>query len=112
MSTSDELDAQIKAERQRELAEGVGLEARRARYNAKRANQNHKITACPQGHPYDDKNTYINASGRRMCLVCHAARRVHKDRHSSNRLYNKGKPVIDLTDFIHGQEPDGPYETR
>lgn len=27
-------------------------------------------THCPQGHPYDEANTYIDARGRRGCRVC------------------------------------------
>jgi len=32
-----------------------------------------KATHCPQGHPYDDENTYV-CRGRRYCRVC---RRYH-----------------------------------
>ena len=28
-------------------------------------------TSCPQGHPYDDLNTYRAVPGRRTCLICH-----------------------------------------
>lgn len=35
---------------------------------------NAKKIACPLGHPYDLKNTYvIKANGARRCLVCHYA---------------------------------------
>lgn len=34
-----------------------------------RHNQARK-THCPQGHPYDDKNTYIDGTGRRHCRPC------------------------------------------
>lgn len=27
-------------------------------------------THCPQGHPYDDANTYISATGNRSCVEC------------------------------------------
>jgi len=27
-------------------------------------------THCPQGHPYDAKNTYINTKGGRICRTC------------------------------------------
>ncbi len=27
-------------------------------------------THCPEGHPYDDKNTYVNPSGSRSCRTC------------------------------------------
>lgn len=37
------------------------------------AGANHRDkTHCPQGHPYDDANTYIHA-GKRYCRACGAA---------------------------------------
>lgn len=27
-------------------------------------------THCPQGHPYDESNTYVNAKGHRQCREC------------------------------------------
>jgi hypothetical protein len=30
-------------------------------------------THCPQGHPYDDANTYRNKQGHRFCRACHRA---------------------------------------
>lgn len=27
-------------------------------------------TECPQGHPYDEKNTYISKQGTRSCIPC------------------------------------------
>ncbi len=32
------------------------------------------ITACPNGHPYDDTNTYRNSKGDRICRTCNALR--------------------------------------
>jgi HNH endonuclease len=29
-------------------------------------------TECPQGHPYDDVNTYVNRKGHRSCRICKA----------------------------------------
>lgn len=36
-------------------------------------------THCPQGHPYEGDNLYVNPSGRRECRVCRreAQRRFH-----------------------------------
>lgn len=31
-------------------------------------------THCPQGHPYDEANTYVSAKGSRHCRQCHAER--------------------------------------
>jgi len=28
------------------------------------------ITHCPQGHPYDEQNTYISPAGIRQCKIC------------------------------------------
>lgn len=28
------------------------------------------VTECPQGHPYDEGNTYVRASGYRRCRAC------------------------------------------
>lgn len=33
-------------------------------------------THCPQGHPYDDANTYRTPSGRRLCRACRRAPRT------------------------------------
>ena len=30
-------------------------------------------THCPQGHPYDEENTYVYSSGGRACRACHRA---------------------------------------
>lgn len=32
-----------------------------------------RTTHCPRGHPYDQANTYINASGHRFCRACKRA---------------------------------------
>lgn len=29
-----------------------------------------KITHCPQGHPYNKRNTYISKAGTRACKMC------------------------------------------
>lgn len=29
-----------------------------------------KKTHCPQGHPYDEANTYVTPSGSRQCKTC------------------------------------------
>jgi hypothetical protein len=35
------------------------------------SNGSSKRTHCPQGHPYDEANTYVN-QGKRHCRPCHA----------------------------------------
>lgn len=32
-------------------------------------------THCPNGHPYDDENTYLNPAGSRECLRCRSDRK-------------------------------------
>jgi len=34
---------------------------------------NSSKTQCPQGHPYDEVNTYVNPQGRRWCRTCSRA---------------------------------------
>lgn len=38
------------------------------------ATVNSRKTKCPQGHPYDEANTYVSKTGRRHCRICTAAR--------------------------------------
>jgi hypothetical protein len=51
-----------------------------------------KITHCPQGHPYDEANTYRPPSGRRMCRAClrMAAKRDDQRRARIRRV--QGRP--------------------
>lgn len=35
--------------------------------------ENARKTDCPQGHPYDEANTYVNYKGSRVCRKCQAA---------------------------------------
>lgn len=37
-------------------------------------------THCPQGHPYDEKNTYHNPAGFRACRTCLAERDRRRNR--------------------------------
>ena len=32
------------------------------------------ITHCPRGHAYDERNTYLNKKGKRICRACNAQR--------------------------------------
>lgn len=34
------------------------------------ADHNRRKTRCPQGHPYDNANTYVSKAGSRMCRHC------------------------------------------
>jgi HNH endonuclease len=43
-------------------------------------------THCPQGHPYDEENTYVTKSGCRHCRACKRKRDKGRDRSK------KGKP--------------------
>jgi hypothetical protein len=43
---------------------------------------NARKTHCPQGHTYDEANTYVDARGCRHCRICRAAHMArHKTRH-------------------------------
>ena len=49
---------------------------------------NLRKTHCPQGHPYDRDNTYVDTRGRRRCRICLARHRRESlaRRHSQERL--------------------------
>lgn len=58
----------------------LGENARRANPGERRAKQQLAKTHCPQGHPYDEENTY-RYERRRGCRACHLVRsRAHKER--------------------------------
>jgi hypothetical protein len=37
-------------------------------------------THCPEGHPYDEENTYVRKDGSRQCKAC--AREYQRERRS------------------------------
>lgn len=43
-------------------------------------------THCPRGHPYDEKNTYITASGGRACKTCTAVASRDAMRKAADRI--------------------------
>lgn len=48
--------------------------------------QNARKTHCPQGHPYDAENTYIQPStGGRLCLTCNRASGAERQRRYRER---------------------------
>jgi hypothetical protein len=59
--------------------------------NTRRGRGNPAKTCCPQGHLYDDLNTYLYA-GRRYCKACHSDRqwRIRPDRHGTTTNYVYG----------------------
>lgn len=46
---------------------------------------NKKVTHCPRGHLYDDKNTYITPLDKRMCRICakEATRRYKEKKYAA-----------------------------
>ena len=55
-----------------------------SRYNAEK-------THCPEGHPYDDENTYVDAKGKRSCKPC--MREAHR-RWVARGGQRKAKPDV------------------
>ena len=47
------------------------------------------VTCCPQGHPYNDTNTYIGPNGKRRCRVC---AREHDRRRGRPRDFTSSDP--------------------
>lgn len=53
--------------------------------NSRRALKN-QVEACPQGHPYDQENTYVHpVTGHRSCRACHRMR-------EAERAHRRGTP--------------------
>jgi hypothetical protein len=64
--------------RRRDCVNPQHLEVVSATENVRRAdNHNREKTHCPQGHPFDEINTYRYPDGRRQCHTC---RREHRRR--------------------------------
>jgi hypothetical protein len=94
--TTSRLDNLIKEERQQELMQSTGAEARRARYRARR---NNNTNECPEGHEYTTENTITNAAGSRICATCHRARRIKLDSASDRQRLRSGRPIIKLEPY-------------
>ena len=54
------------------------LEAVTRRENTLRGLHGRLITNCPQGHPYDEVNTYITPRGARRCRLCQQKREAER----------------------------------
>lgn len=62
--------------------------------------QNARKTHCPNGHPFDETNTYLSKSGERQCRRCHLAhetqRRLdHLDEINARRRARRAAGLID-----------------
>lgn len=62
--------------RNRSCCNPYHLEPVTPRENVSRGKQ--LITHCPQGHPYNDKNTRTTSEGKRQCKECHRIRMCHR----------------------------------
>ena len=75
--------------RNRACCEPTHLEAVTRAENIRRGESgayNAAKTECPQGHPYDDENTYIHPDNKRVCRVCQrAASRAYRARQKGAR---------------------------
>ena len=56
------------------------------RENGRRGIKGELTTHCPQGHPYDDANTYVTPRGHRKCRACNRAR--------LRRRYHEGQVAL------------------
>lgn len=49
------------------MQRGLSLQKKMGTY----VNAQSRKTHCPQGHSYDERNTYVNRQGKRECRTCH-----------------------------------------
>lgn len=62
-------------------------------------------THCPQGHPYDEENTYLPPSGSPVCRICRRrTQRVVKEREKAERAARGPKPRKVRTHCQRGHE--------
>lgn len=63
------------------------LEAVTRKENVRRGSGHGSETHCPQGHPYDEANTYYTKLGHRLCRTCQRAnsRRIYWEKKSGLR---------------------------
>lgn len=65
----------------------IGVNVRRRQLSAEaRRGMAHNATRthCPQGHPYDEANTYLDRKGKRYCRACRSL--VAQHRYSPRRV--------------------------
>jgi hypothetical protein len=72
---------------------------------AKGRNGYSKRTRCPQGHPYDEANTYITKDGKRMCRKCLRSRDAVQN---AKRQRPSRRPRTLKSECMHGHPFDGP----
>ena len=53
------------------------------------------ITACPQGHPYDDANTYRTKSGHRKCRACHRVAQAARNQRTRGAAWQPARRLTD-----------------
>jgi 5-methylcytosine-specific restriction endonuclease McrA len=52
----------------------AGRERMRRHLGPLKGHAGRRKTECPQGHPYDDENTYVTPAGKRQCKACRRVR--------------------------------------
>lgn len=65
-------------------------------------------TACPDGHPYDEENTYVDSGGRRRCKACRRPkRRVKRTEDEQQEMRRRmGTPRAERTHCPRGHPYD------
>lgn len=70
-----------------EQSRAAGRARMRKHLGPVKGNANARKDCCPQGHPYDEENTYIAPNGGRQCKICRKVRVVESWwRHREKRI--------------------------
>lgn len=68
--------------------------------NVARSFGNHRKTHCPQGHPYDEVNTYRSPKGGRVCRACRGDNGRGVGWRADLTECKRGHPFDELNTFV------------
>lgn len=67
---------------------------------------------CPQGHPYDEANTYADSSGRRRCRICNCLRVTERTNRPGVESYGALLRYPRWAKLLYEEDPAGRLRRR